>query len=133
MKVNASVDFTVSASGINALTAHGGLVDAYIMKLAKSTERIAQSTAPVAEGTLRDSIRSERYATMRSAWIVVADTPYAAAVSLGTKPHEIVPNKAKVLRFPTKGGTVVYTTRVNHPGTQPNPYLTNALRLAVRR
>jgi hypothetical protein len=35
----------------------------------------------------------------------------------GTRPHPIVPRNAKVLRFPA-GGRVVYTKRVNHPGTK---------------
>ncbi len=36
----------------------------------------------------------------------------------GTRPHPIVPRNATVLRFPA-GGRVVYTKRVNHPGTKP--------------
>ncbi len=36
----------------------------------------------------------------------------------GTRPHTIVPVRAMALRFKV-GGVVVYTKRVNHPGTQP--------------
>ena len=36
----------------------------------------------------------------------------------GTKPHIIRPRFAKVLRFVARGGNVVYTTLVRHPGTQ---------------
>lgn len=39
----------------------------------------------------------------------------------GTRPHPIVPRNAKVLRFPAGGG-IVYTKRVNHPGTKPRKY-----------
>lgn len=47
----------------------------------------------------------------------------------GTKPHVILPRKAKVLRFPKSKGSSVYifAKKVNHPGTKPNPYLVNAL------
>ncbi len=36
----------------------------------------------------------------------------------GTKPHTIVPVRAMALRFKV-GSIVVYTKRVNHPGTRP--------------
>ena len=41
----------------------------------------------------------------------------------GTKPHPIVPRNATVLRFPA-GGRVVYTRRVNHPGTKARGWST---------
>ena len=48
-------------------------------------------------------------------------------VDEGTKPHVITPKRAKVLRFNAGGGggatgDVVYTKRVNHPGTAPRNY-----------
>ncbi len=55
------------------------------------------------------------------------DTDYAEYVSAGTRPHVIRPRQAKALRF-TVGGVVVYATRVNHPGTQPNDFWTRPLR-----
>ncbi len=36
----------------------------------------------------------------------------------GTRPHEIVPVKAKFLRFVASDGKVVFTKLVRHPGTQ---------------
>ena len=44
----------------------------------------------------------------------------------GTKPHEITPKRAKVLRF-NQNGVVRYAVRVWHPGTKPNRYLTDNL------
>jgi len=45
----------------------------------------------------------------------------------GTKAHIIVPVKAKALHFFVKGREV-FTKRVHHPGTKPNPYHERALK-----
>ena len=47
----------------------------------------------------------------------------------GTRPHVIVPKRAKVLRFTTTAG-VVFTKRVNHPG-QKAQYLTKKVQAKV--
>lgn len=39
----------------------------------------------------------------------------------GTKRHVIVPRKKRALRFKTQG-KIVFTKRVNHPGTEPKNY-----------
>lgn len=44
----------------------------------------------------------------------------------GTPPHEIRPNRRKVLRF-IWHGRVVYARRVHHPGTRGTHFLTRAL------
>jgi hypothetical protein len=49
------------------------------------------------------------------------------SVLFGSKRHVIVPRKAKVLRFVSSGGGVVFAKRVNHPGTRPNNFLERAL------
>ena len=46
---------------------------------------------------------------------------YGHFVREGTMPHEILPKKARVLRF-VVNGVEVFASRVNHPGTKPNPY-----------
>ena len=51
---------------------------------------------------------------------------YAQIVTSGSRPHVIQARTAKALRF-VVGGRVVYTRRVQHPGTRPNPYLTRHL------
>lgn len=40
-------------------------------------------------------------------------------MEFGTQPHLIVPVKAKVLRFVSREGDLVFTKRVEHPGTEP--------------
>lgn len=63
---------------------------------------------------------------------VISPTPYALFVHEGTKPHVIEPKSAKVLAFQPHGSFgVVFARRVNHPGTQRQPYLTDALREVI--
>ena len=47
----------------------------------------------------------------------------------GTRPHAIVARNAQALRF-SSNGRIVYARFVNHPGTKPNNYLSDNLRLA---
>lgn len=49
----------------------------------------------------------------------------------GTKPHQILPESGRVLRF-NVGGRVVYARKVSHPGTRGNEFLTIPMRKAVR-
>lgn len=44
----------------------------------------------------------------------------------GTDPHTIVPKNAKALMFQVNGETV-FTKKVNHPGTKPQPHFIPAL------
>lgn len=46
---------------------------------------------------------------------------YGWFVREGTAPHEIVPRLAKALRF-FIGDQEIFAMKVNHPGTQANPY-----------
>lgn len=72
------------------------------------------------------------------AFTVVSTSPHGDYVEEGTQPHVIVPRNASVLRFlggsgrisqpspnqriATRGGGVVFTKHVNHPGTPPRPW-----------
>lgn len=51
--------------------------------------------------------------------------PYSAFVHEGTRPHVIAAKDGGLLAFEGAGGTV-FAKKVNHPGTQPNPFLANA-------
>lgn len=57
--------------------------------------------------------------------IVAAEAPYSADIEYGTKAHIIEPKNADALHF-TTDGQEVFTKRVNHPGTKPNPVMRNA-------
>jgi hypothetical protein len=65
--------------------------------------------------------------------IVKADTPYAAPVEFGSKPHIIRPRNGKVLawggarrlsgRLRSGASPTNFATIVHHPGSRPHPYL----------
>lgn len=67
---------------------------------------------------------------------------YAAAVEFGTRPHVILPKRAKALAWGgarTLGGRLRagsqathFARRVNHPGTRAQPYLIPAFEKALR-
>ncbi len=81
-------------------------------------------------GTLRDSIvtRLARGGPNGVAAIVGSNDPIALWHHEGTVAHVIVPRRRKWLWFYWRRiGAEVFAKRVNHPGTQPNRYLTNAL------
>lgn len=56
---------------------------------------------------------------------------YALWEHEGTPPHVIRPNRMKVLRFPGRGGAIVFARTVKHPGTNGSHFLTRALVLAA--
>lgn len=89
----------------------------------------AKVLAPVDTGRLRASIRGEarRTWTLRPQFTVGSDVEYAGFVNDGTRPHQIRPVNASVLRFRV-GSRWVYARVVNHPGTRPRPFLDRALR-----
>lgn len=56
---------------------------------------------------------------------------HAQYVLLGTRPHKIVPNKRKALRW-ASGGKWFFSKIVNHPGNLADPYLFKAGDAALR-
>jgi HK97 gp10 family phage protein len=51
--------------------------------------------------------------------------PYGIYVHEGTKPHIILPSRKRVLRW-SDGENLIFSKRVNHPGTKPDQFLYNA-------
>lgn len=78
---------------------------------------------------LRDTI-VKRMAVERGLPVVLvgSEDPIALLHHEGTQPHRIVATRAPFLVFWwEREGRMVVTKSVNHPGTAPNRYLTNAL------
>lgn len=98
---------------------------------------MARIQVGVDTGALRQSIRhSTHTAKGLGPYTIVSaggpTAPHALMHHEGTRPHEIRPNPPRsVLKF-TVGGKTVYATRVLHPGTRENKYLTDHLPMAVR-
>lgn len=80
--------------------------------------------APVDSGALRDSLRYIKNG--RNKYTVGSfGISYVKFVTEGTAPHEIRPKDKAALSF-VSGGTRVFATKVNHPGTKANPFMTDA-------
>lgn len=110
-----------------------------VLEDANLVKREAQRLAPVGKsgfgsrssrrpGTLRDSIvvRIMSAAGGDIAAQVGSSDPVALFVHEGTVPHTIEGNPLLVFYW-AKAGKVVAFRRVNHPGTQPNRFLVQAL------
>ena len=95
-----------------------------LKKSAFLLEAGSKKEAPVDTGRLRSSIVT----TLKPFVGTITPTvKYAEAVHEGTKPRVIVPTKRRALRF-KKGGRLIFTRKVNHPGTKKNPFMDRALR-----
>lgn len=83
---------------------------------------------------LRDTINKRLIRDKDGAAVYVGDlddsVPHARFHHDGTRPHQIRPVRAKMLRFTVAGGQVVFARVVNHPGTKANPYLVDAAKAA---
>lgn len=82
-------------------------------------EEEAKKAAPVDSGYYRNNIGFDGRNK------VIANASYSADIEYGTKPHIIEPKNANALHFTTDGQDV-FTKKVNHPGTKPNPVMRNA-------
>lgn len=99
--------------------------------LATDVQMAARRRVGFHTGRLHNSIRKQRRNhPTRPAVAVVAGlgryTPYLGYHMSGTGPHEIRPRRRKALRW-VDGTGVHFATRVRHPGTPANPFLTDAL------
>ncbi|MEM4497309.1 MAG: HK97 gp10 family phage protein [Nitrososphaerota archaeon] len=104
--------------------------DALLERTAKVLCDEVANLSPVRTGRL---MASWAYVKISAAEYVVGSTvEYAPYVAFGTRPHVIYPVRAKALRFEVDG-EVVYAKYVHHPGTQPNPFIFDAIRLVRNR
>lgn len=102
-------------------------------KRAERVEKLAKVEAPSKTGELRRQIRTSqsrdvqgRYST---GYDVTSNAPYSIFVIKGTRPHTITGNPLLAFFWPKLGQNVVFRS-VKHPGTQPNNFLSRALRAA---
>ncbi len=87
-------------------------------------------------GALARSVDKRR---ITGGWVIFNDpqvAPHAIFVHDGTKSHEILPRKKKILRFPGalasgKNG-FVFTKAVHHPGTSPDKWMRHAADKALQ-
>lgn len=84
----------------------------------------AQQLAPHDTGNLKNSIQAKTPDALTG--IVSVGAAYGWFVEAGTRPHEIRPKNGKFLKFAGRNGTV-FTSKVSHPGTKPQPYIEPAV------
>lgn len=131
--MNAVLDTAeLKASVAKAILGLDGAVTAGVEKAAEHVEQSAKAKHGYQDrtGALTRSITAE---PVKGALFagglhgdVSADAGHAAFVHGGTKAHKIRARRAKALRFQAGGG-VVFRAAVNHPGTEPEPFLAEAL------
>ena len=99
-----------------------------VESLNERTVPLAKADAPVGQtGELRDSIYAEASEDDPMGAEYGASSEHAVFVVGGTRPHEIEPRERKALAWSGSGGETVFAKRVMHPGTEPNPFLMDAL------
>jgi len=116
------------------LKSTNGIVGRAIYKMGLEFVREAKRRAPRKTGALRNSIQIVTWPGPRTSLEAGATVSYAINVERGVKGGtEITPKSAKVLRFPSKSGTIVYAPRVTQGAIKPNPFLWDSLVAVVRR
>lgn len=97
----------------------------------KGAEMVSAAKRKVGKdtGRLRQSI-SSNYKKRGPVGVltITANAPYAKDHHEGTRRHVIMPKRAQMLRF-SKGNRIVYSRKVEHPGTKPNHFLTDTFYL----
>lgn len=141
------IEVILNPQALNALLrGSSGPVVRHLSKRGEEVKEIAKRKVGVSKpdpirpgkpiGRLRNSI-VKRITTVNNEPAVLVGvfagpaTRYAAFHHEGTVPHVIRAVRKPLLVF-WAGGGVVRTKRVNHPGTRPNRFLTEALREALR-
>jgi HK97 gp10 family phage protein len=112
-------------------------------------ERMAKKKAPKGEGKLRDEIHQDIQAHHRGEIIqsVISEMNYSAPVEYGSRPHRIRIKNKKVLatdprkvsgnypisKDPAGDKYAILGKEVNHPGTEPRPFMTPAFHYARKK
>lgn len=111
------------------LTSKRGMVGLRLRLLGRRILAAAKRQVGVRSGALRASLHMRHFRDPRGQFIKIGSSlDYARLHHEGTRPHLILPRKRQILRFYSRG-QVVRTHMVKHPGTKPNRYLTDNLRL----
>lgn len=106
-----------------------GPVGRYLAKRGAVVMVAAKAQVGVRTGALRASIHMRHSRDVRGQYVQIGSPlNYALLHHEGTKPHLIKAKRATVLRY-VKRGRVMYAHAVMHPGTKPNRYLKDNLRL----
>jgi len=132
-------DFTWSYDGLvidrpvldKYLNDPSGAVGQYMKKRGKLVVMAAKRQVGVDTGRLRASIKMIHSRGGGGQFLKIGSNNKIALLHHeGSRPHQIRPRNARMLRF-SAGGRMIYTHKVNHPGTRPNRYLSDNLRYVL--
>lgn len=135
---NSSFQVTFAISGVKLyrpildyyLNNPDGEVGRFLKKRGRLILALAKRQVGVKTGKLKQSINMSHYRASRGQELRIGSSlSYALMHHEGTRPHIITPREAGILRF-SSGGRVIYTHKVDHPGTRPNRYLSDQLWVA---
>lgn len=111
-----------------------GMVARHLHKVANRIQQGAKRQVGVKTGALKNSIRIEHFKAPGGAAVRVGSKlNYAYLHHEGSKPHLITPKDPGGVLIFTKGARVITTRQVLHPGTKPNRYLSDQLRIHITR
>lgn len=91
----------------------------------------ARDFVAIKTGALKTSI-TQRVDSNPLIGQVMVGQPYGKYVEFGTMPHTIYPKNGSMLAFKI-GGKMIFTRKVNHPGTKAKPFMRTALQGNVFR
>jgi len=106
-----------------------GSVGRYLARKGRIITAAARAQVGVRTGALRASIHMRHLRDSRGQFVRIGSAlNYALMHHEGTRPHVIAAKRTSVLKFVNRG-RIIYAHAVMHPGTKPNRYLTDNLRL----
>lgn len=92
----------------------------------------AKRKVGVKTGALQRSIHKRHLGNLTGQYLWIgSERGHALMHHEGTRRHIIRAPQNKVLKF-QRGGQMVYTSQVRHPGTKPNPYLREQLKYFIK-
>ena len=112
----------------------GGVTWRYMEKLGGRIVRGARVQAGYRTGALKKSIHMSHAAGAGGQYLWIgSNLHYAYMHHEGTRPHIILPKEAGGALVFTRGARMIRTAVVHHPGTKPNRYLSDQLRIHIPR
>lgn len=111
-----------------------GMTARHLHKIANRIQQGARRQVGVKTGALKNSIRIEHFKAPGGAAVKVgSNLHYAYLHHEGSRPHLITPNDPNGILVFSKGARVIRAKQVMHPGSRPNRYLSDQLRIHITR
>jgi hypothetical protein len=126
-------DLVLYPSFYEYINGMNGAVGRYMNRMTKQMELRAKHQVGVRTGALKRSIHTRHTIGPRGhTYWIGSELKYALLHHEGSRPHIITPSRAPELVF-MRRGRVVHTKVVHHPGTKPNRYLSDQIRVNYLR